>query len=211
MRTFRLWMLAAGVVVLVFAAFSATVPFQLARVRTSAKNDFTTIAGPKTPVARPEAAHRIFLHVENRIGLGGALAWDMRRQLQDAGFNVILVNNKPGPDDFPYLLIGVRARETFWSPFYAFGSVRIRAKYASFTSHIALEGNNTLPEDAGELRSGTPLLVPMEATVENSTVGIVSYPAFYKILVHDSARDMVEYLRKAIEEANTPTATPYEK
>lgn len=175
------------------------------------KKDFTSITGAMTSATKPDAVRRIFLHVENRIGLGGALAWDMRRQLQDAGFKVILVNNKPGPDDFPYLLIGARAGDFFWSPFYAFGSVRIRAKYASFTSHIALEGNNTLPEDTSELRGARPLLVPMETTVENSTVGIVSYPAFYKILVHDSVRDMVEYLRKVIEEANTPDANPHKQ
>jgi hypothetical protein len=194
-------LLAAAVVLLVFAALTATINFQFARAKTNTNASFTKVNGKQAGAQRAKDVGRVFLHVENRIGLGSALAWDLRRQLQEAGgFTVTLVNNDPGPDDFPLVRVAARDEKSFWTPFYAKGTVTILAKYASYTSDIALGGNKSLSFDDSTGQEIVPLVVSMEAKVENSTVGIVSFPAFRKLLVHEAAHDFAEYLRKAIDE-----------
>lgn len=199
---------AAAIVLLVFAVFSATTTFQFARTKSNTNTSFTKANGQQSAAPRARDFSRVYLHVEDRIGLGGALAWDLRRQLQErGGFIVTLINNDPGPDDFPLLLVAARDDESFWTPFYAKGTVTILAKYASYTSEIALGGNGSLSFDDSTRQEIVPLVVSMEAMVENSTLGIVSFPAFRTLLVHEAAQDFVEFLRKAIDEVTATENT----
>ncbi|NUM55206.1 MAG: hypothetical protein HUU46_16295 [Candidatus Hydrogenedentes bacterium] len=191
-----------AIVALTFVIVAATLDFQLARAATSSRTNFA-----EASVARGGALHvlsgdRIYLHAENREGLGGNLVWEMRRQLQDVcGVTVTLLNNKPGPEDFPLVMTAVRDDAAFWTPFYASGSAKVFAKFASNTSHITVDtGAAVFDEDNGGSKV-IPLVVSLNATVENSTFGLVSLPAFRKLMLRDAARGFAEYLKKAIEKA----------
>ena len=148
------------------------------------------------------------LHVEDREGLGDVLTWELRRQLQEVlGFTVTLLNNAPGPDDFPLVLAAVRDEKGFWTPFYARRTVTALVKFSSNTSQFVLDHNASVNTEAARPQSVIPLVVVVNSTAETSSVGIISLPAHRKAVFGDAVRNFAATLKKAIESAEQKAAT----
>lgn len=202
MRRFqRLWFFILFAV-LTFAVAVTTLDFKLARVTSNANTTFSDARTGKPGLSRVLNTDRIYLHVENREGLGGTYAWEMRRQLQRAfGLTVTLLNNDPGPGDFPLVVVAARDVHTTWTPFYAHGSATLLAKFSSHSSHIMVDTGAAIFEEDTQDSKNIPLVVSLNSTVESSALGLVSLPSFRNALLRDTARGFAEHVKKSIEKA----------
>ena len=208
MNRFQRVLVGVIVVLVTIGTAAATLDFRLARTETNTHHTFSKTSVDTSGEKRVLTGQRVFLHVEDRAGLGGALAWEMRRQLQAVfGSTVTLLNNAPGPDDFPIVLVAVRDEKGFWTPFYARKSVTVLGTFASYTSDIAVDWSEIVSIDRKEATGGLPLFVQMQFKVETRSAGIVSLPAFRKKLLQDAPREFVEYLRKSIQEVEAKAAS----
>jgi hypothetical protein len=193
---------------LAFAVASATLNFHLANARSEYNHTFARSYAPKPGGTKVLANSRVYLHVEKREGLGGAFAWELREQLRAVcGMNVTLVNNEPGPEDFPLVFVAVRDVKSFWTPFYAQGSVSILGKFASYSSHIGVEWNTNMAIDPASAAGDLPLLIQMEAKSKTTASGIVSLPAYRKMLLTDIAREFAENIKATIAEVEGEVAS----
>jgi hypothetical protein len=199
MKRFR-WLILL-VILAVFGLIMLTVPFHVASSKTNTSTQFNRSSANNSNAERDIDTSRVFLHVENRVGVGSALAWALRRHLEEAGFTVVLLNNEPGPDDYPLLLADIRDKHALWTPFYASADLRVVSRYASYTSDIALDNNESIHFDGSDSQGAVPIQMRMTAEVSNSTIGLVTLPAHRRILVDEPASDIAEYVRNSIDEA----------
>jgi hypothetical protein len=199
MKRFR-WLILL-VILAVFGLIMLTVPFHLASSKTGTSTQFSLASGNNPKAERVPDVSRVFLHVENRVGIGSTLAWALRRNLEDAGFTVVLLNNDPGPDDYPLLLAGIQDKHGWWKPLYAFGSMRIVSRYASYTTDIELDKSEIVRLDGTDDQSTLPIQMRMIATVSNRTIGLVSLPAHRRMLVDEPASDIAKYIKKGVDDA----------
>ncbi|MCL4691623.1 MAG: hypothetical protein KJ060_03830 [Candidatus Hydrogenedentes bacterium] len=189
------------VVLAVFGLLTLTANFHVARSKTGASSQMTRASSSNPDATHTTDVTRVRLHVEDRVGIGSALAAALRRHLEEAGFEVYLLNNEPGSDDYPLVLAEVRDKRSFWSPFYATAEVQIAAKYCSYTSDITLGDSESTHFDGSDEQGTLPIHLSMTIDVTNNTVGLVTLPAFRRILVDEPAEDIANYVKTSIEEA----------
>jgi hypothetical protein len=199
MKRFK-WLIAT-IVVAVFGLLMLTTTFHLAPSKTNTGTQFSLASGNNPNAERVPDVSRVFLHVENRVGIGSTLAWALRRNLEEAGFTVVLLNNHPGPDDYPLLLAGIRDKHGWWTPSYASGSMRIVSRYASYTADIELDKSEIVRLDGTDDQSTLPIQMRMTANVSNRTIGLLSLPAHRRMLVDEPAADIAKFVKKGIDEA----------
>ncbi len=191
------------VVLAVFGLLTLTANFHVARSKTGASSQMTRASSSNPNATRTIDMTRVFLHVEKRVGVGSALGAALRRHLENGGFRVILLNNDPGPDDYPLLIAGIRDKHSLWTPFYATADLQVVARYCSYTSDIALDGTEPIHLDGTDDQGTMPLHMNMTIDVQNSTIGLVTLPAHRTMLVDEPAEDIVEYLKTSIEEVTS--------
>lgn len=208
MGRFKRVLFVAGFLLLTFGVAAATLDFRLARAATNTKTGYST-ANAKLPGGkRVVPGNRVYLHVEDREGIGGTFAWEVRRHLQEkCGWTVTLLNNDPGPEDFPLVLVAVRDDDTFWTPFYAGGSVKLFAKFASNTTRIMVDTGAAVFDEDSTGSEIVPLVVALNATVESSVAGIVSLPSFREELMRDVAGGFAEHVKDAVAKAESDVAS----
>jgi len=195
-------LIVVAAVAVVFATAATTLDFSLARTTTN-ETGGGGVASAQNPGARRVCpSNRVFLHVEDREGLGGVLAWELRLRLQETcGFTVTLLNNAPGPDDFPLVLAGVRKDEGFWTPFYARRTVTALMKFSSHTSEFALDEKAGVDAGGAGPPGIVPVVVAANSTIESASTGMISLPAHRKAVFGDAVRRFAETLKRTIEAA----------
>ncbi|MCC6796866.1 MAG: hypothetical protein IT366_17235 [Candidatus Hydrogenedentes bacterium] len=201
MRTYRA-LFVLGFIVLSFGVAAGTLDFKLAKTEsqnsTSSYNSFVEKSGDLHVLP----GKRVFLHVEDREGLGGVLAWEVRNALQrEFGVTVTLLNNAPGPDDFPLVLVAVRDESGFWSPFYARKSVTVLGKFTSYTSHIMVDWSEEVSIDQTQAQGELPLYAQMKCETSATSMGFISLPAFRNELVRGAAEAFAKYLKDSFQNA----------
>ncbi len=190
------------VVLLILTLVSLTANIHLAQSKTTTGTQFSRSSSSQSGVDHTIDVNRVFLHVENRVGIGSALGWAICEDLeQQGGFDVVLLNNDPGADDYPLLLVGIRNKKSFWTPFYAHASLQIVAKYASYTTDISLDESPPINFDGSEEQGNLPIRMTMTVDVTNTTTGLVTLPAHRRMLVQGPASEITQYVRKGIDEA----------
>ena len=202
MRTFYRFLIVLGIVAVSFGVAAGTLNFALATTETNSTHTYSKASVEKSGDLHVLQGKRVFLHVEDREGLGGVLAWEMRNALQrEFGVTVTLLNNEPGPDDFPLVLVAARDEKGFWSPFYARKSVTILGKFASYTSHIMVDWSESVSIDQQQAQGELPLLAQMKYETSAASKGLISLPAFRNALLLDAAEGFAKYLKESIGEA----------
>jgi len=199
MKRFK-WLIVL-VVLAVFGLLTLTTTFHLAQAKTSVNAQSSLASGNNPNAEHVPDMSRVFLHVENRVGIGSALAWALRRSLEEDGFTVVLLNNDPGPDDYPLLLAGIRDKHGWWTPLYASGGTRIVSRYASYTTDIELDRSEIVRLDGTDDQSSLPMQMRMTVEVSNRTIGLVSLPAYRRMLVDEPAADIAEFVKKGTDKA----------
>ncbi|GMV98916.1 MAG: hypothetical protein AMXMBFR84_00560 [Candidatus Hydrogenedentota bacterium] len=185
---------------------------QLGAVEAQSSTEFTRASNFNEDLSDRGDIHRIFMHVDKQTPLASAFAWELRQALQSEGnFTVIQLGSPPGPDDFPVLLARIPQADTFWTPFYCGGSARIEAKYASFTSKISLEDRAGIVFDGNPELGRLPIRTTMDVTTKISATGLLSLPAYRRIVTREAARAMAEYLRTSIDEITQEAADSVRK
>jgi hypothetical protein len=207
MRTYRV-LFVLGFVALSLGVAAGTLNFKLAKTETHSSNNSANSFLEKPGDFHVLPGKRVFLHVEDREGLGGVLAWEMRNALQrEFGLTVTLLNNAPGPDDFPLVLVAVRDESGFWSPFYARKSVTVLGKFASHTSHIMVDWGESLAIDEKQAQGELPLLAQMKCSTSATSMGFISLPAFRIELVRGAADAFAAYLKESFRTAEEKVRT----
>ena len=208
MRILTYTLLGVAVATVVFGTAATTFDFSAARTVSNEMAGASESSAQVPGADRVCPTGRVFLNVEDREGLGDVLTWELRRQLQEVlGFTVTLLNNAPGPDDFPLVLAAVRDEKGFWTPFYARRTVTALVKFSSNTSQFVLDHNASVNTEAARPQSVIPLVVVVNSTAETSSVGIISLPAHRKAVFGDAVRNFAATLKKAIESAEQKAAT----
>jgi hypothetical protein len=163
--------------------------------------------------ARIQAATRkVFLHVPDRVGLGETLAWQIRGALAKTGrFDVLLVNGAPGPDDHPLLLAGLEAKTFLWTPVYTRCVADVRFAYATDTSSIALDPPASITMEPGKVADKFQLRVYGTISVDDTSWGLISLPAFRRMITASATKDMADVLTKAIDATVEEARTKFEE
>ena len=197
MKRFK-WLILV-VVLALFGLIVLTAAFHLARSETNTNSTLSWAAASFSGQREPLDLRRVFLHVEDRVGLGSTLAWELRRQLRESGeFDVVLVNNAPEPDDFPLLVVGIRDKNSLWTPFYSHADFRVAVAYSSYESTIQLDEQRPFNYDSGETRYDMPLDIRGDIQVTNKAVGLMTLPAYRRMLVGEPAEAIVKYLEESV-------------
>lgn len=193
------WLMVLAIVVVVFGLIMLTATFHLAKSETNSNSTISRSHANFSGSREPLDLRRVFLHVEDRVGLGSTLAWELRRQLEESGgFDVVLVNNAPGPDDFPLLIAGIRDKQSLWTPFYARADFRVAVAYSSYTTDIQLDDNSPFHYDSGEMKYDLPVDMRGEINVTNKASGLICLPAYRRLLVKDPAQSIVKALEDSV-------------
>lgn len=201
MRIYRV-LIVLAFVLLSFGVAAGTLNFQFAMTERSDTHTYANASVEKSGDLHVLSGNRMYIHVEDREGLGGVLAWEMRNALQkEFGVIVTLLNNDPGPDDFPLVLVAARDERGVWSPFYARKSVTILGKFASYTSHIMVDWSETISIDEQKAQGELPLLADMKYEANVTSTGLISLPAFRNLLVRDAADGFAKHLKESIGKA----------
>ncbi len=202
MRTFYRVLIVVATIAVSFGVAAGTLNFRLAKTETNNTHTHSQAYVQKSGDLHVLSGQRVFLHVEDREGLGGVLAWEMRNALQrEFGVTVTLLNNEPGPDDYPLVLVAVRDELGFWSPFYARKSVTILGKFASHTSHVMVDWSERLSIDEQQAQGELPFVAQMKFDSKVASTGIISLPAFRNEQVRGAAEGFAKYLNESIAEA----------
>ncbi|MCC6490824.1 MAG: hypothetical protein IT364_25275 [Candidatus Hydrogenedentes bacterium] len=200
------WLIAIGVLA-AFGLLMLSVNARIARSATNTNSQFSRGDSVNADSTKSVDLNRVFLHVENRVGLGSALAWELKDQLKETGkFTVVLLNNEPGPEDFPLLRVGITEKEGFWTPFYAKTRVKVLARYSSRTSEISLDTNMPFSFDGSKDEGKLPIEVRGEVEVDDSTTGLVTLTAYRGMLAKHVAEAIAGYLRRGIDDVEKKAA-----
>ncbi len=121
------------------------------------------------------------------------------------GFRVVLLNGTAGPEDYPLLIVGVQDQKTYWTPFYAGGTLRVLAKYMTYAGDESL-GNTNATFDGSEAQGAFPMCVIMNTEVSSSSVGVISLPAHRRNLIREPAAEILKYVQESLDELKAKTA-----
>ncbi|MCC6697769.1 MAG: hypothetical protein IT365_19235 [Candidatus Hydrogenedentes bacterium] len=200
------WLIAIGVLA-VFGLLMLTVNVRLARSATNTSTQFTSAGSPNPNATRVSDLDRVFLHVEDRVGLASALASELRNQLRESGkFTVVLLNNEPGPEDLPLLRVGIRDKRGFWSPFYARTRVKVLARYSSVSTELPLDSGESVTVRGSDEQGRLPIQIRAEIEVDDSTAGLVTLTAYRRMLAKNASDALVDFLRKSVDKTREDAA-----
>ena len=200
------WLIAIGVLAIV-GLLLLSVNVRLARSATNTSTQFSGASSPNPNATRVSDLDRVFLHVEDRVGLASVLASELRNQLSESGkFTVVLLNNEPGPEDLPLLRVGIRDKRGFWSPFYARTRVKVLARYSSVSTELPLDSHESVSVRGSDEQGRLPIQFRAEIEVDDSTAGLVTLSAYRSVLAGSAADALVDFLRKNIDKARKDAA-----
>lgn len=195
------WVIAIGALA-IFALLMLSVNARIARSATNTSTQFSGASSPNPNAARASDLDRIFLHVEDRVGLASVLASELRSQLRESGkFTVVLLNNEPGPEDLPLLRVGIRDKRGFWTPFLAKTRVKVLARYSSVSTEIPLDSHESVFVHGSDEQGRLPIQFRAEIEVDDSTAGLVTLSAYRSVLAKSASDALVDFLRKNIDKA----------
>ncbi len=200
------WPLVVGILA-VITLIMLTASFHIARSETQTSSSLTRSSSYHSGAEKMVDTRRVFLHVENRVGVASALASEIRRRLSDSSsFEVVLLNNDPEPDDYPLLLVGVRDKHVLWTPFYGRADFRVAIAYASYASDIALDDNASIRFDGSTDEGELPLRIRGNIEVTDTTLGLITRPGYRRMLATPAAQAIAEYLQESIQKVQQESA-----
>ncbi|MFA6245215.1 MAG: hypothetical protein WC655_30010 [Candidatus Hydrogenedentales bacterium] len=198
------FLLVLTAVLLAFSVFGMlTINAKIARSATNTNSSNSTASGSSPEAAQTfaSAARKVCFHVNDRVGLASTLSWEIREALRAKNrFDIYLVNNEPGKDDHPLLLASIENPKIFWTPFYCHATFDVKYVYATDTTDPKLLQGASDEFEPGSLPEKFQLRVRGTISVTDTTMGIVTLPAYRKHLVEDPAKTIVEAMTKALDD-----------
>lgn len=191
----KIWkaLIVLGVLAIFSAVFLFT-GFHVASSNTQSDNGITTASsGEGLPVAM-EHREPITLVVKGEGGLADALRDTLTAELSHAGLGDIKVSPTVDPAlTTPVLVVDVGNPKIIWTPFYATSRLTVRAGYSSFGDASFLESGTTFTSNV----NGPAMTMTAEYNVNDTSMGLISRPAYDYILANWLTRQLVTVLTKA--------------
>lgn len=142
---------------------------------------------------------KICFHVNDRVGLASTLSWEIREALRAANrFDVYLVNNEPGTDDRPLLLVEITNPKVLWTPLYGTATFDVKYVYATDTTDPKLLHGTDDHFESDAVPEKFQLRARGTISVSDTTKGLITLPAYRKHLAEGAAKTIVEGIVKAL-------------
>lgn len=191
-------------VLLVFAAILSSfylLDFKAARSETQANSLVSTYS-----LGNPESGfpNRIFLYTEGDSALAANLKEKLRRDLDEAGAEVIIVDSMEEKYSSQALLVNISRGNLLYTPFYASSNLNIMFFYTSTgqgTKYFEQfkKGNKTIVfENNGSIQGEK--LIAGEIKLHDSTHGPVSLKAYRKHLASGVSEEVLKQLKMQLQQ-----------
>ena len=191
MKKDRLWILLAGIVLVISAFLLLNFRLGVSSNQTQ-KLTFTTDMGENMPAAM-QRKDRINLVLVGDGPLVSALQKTLAEKLGEAGIGEIeLVGELEPPSQNPVLVVKVVKPDPIWTPLFAMSRFSIHAGYAS-------NGDSTFMEAIEKTHTsvGKPDVANMYAEYElnDRSFGLISRPGYYRFLADYLSQEIVAALK----------------
>jgi hypothetical protein len=196
MKKSSLWLLGGiGLLVLLALAF-LFLDFQIARSNTQAESQVTTSrSNPPGSEGLPEN-QELQVYIEGPARLAGALRRELARQLEPSRYfsQVTILDAPQDVAGRPNLAVVIEEPQVLWTPVFARSEFNLRVAFAS---------NGDLSwryeESPSHHFSGEPAaVVSGDFQIMDTTLGIISRPAYLEYLGEQAALRISESLEKEI-------------